>query len=157
MAATLIPNAAEVELIGLRSKAGLIEMELRASMPSSFCLSCGHRSMSVHSRYRRTLADLPWEGVPVRILLHARKFFCTNDACSRSIFAERLPGTAGRYARRSSRSSEALSWVALALGGRAGARLARNFGPPSKWYDFAARAAQTRSRSDHVDAAGGRH
>ena len=37
-------------------------------------------------------------------------------------------GNSGRYARRSNRSGEALSWVTLALGGRAGARLARKLG-----------------------------
>lgn len=82
----------------------------------------------MHSRYKRTLADLPWEGLPVRMLLQARKFFCVNERCSQQIFTEQLPGTARRYARRSSRSSEALSWITLALGGRAGARLACKLG-----------------------------
>lgn len=44
------------------------------------------------------------------------------------IFTERLPGTVARYARRSCRSSEALKWLTLALGGRAGARLACRLG-----------------------------
>jgi hypothetical protein len=64
----------------------------------------------------------------VKILLEARKFFCRNERCRRHIFTEPLPETVARYARRSCRSSEALSWVTLALGGRAGARLARNLG-----------------------------
>ena len=64
----------------------------------------------------------------VRILLQARKFFCADERCSRRIFTEQLPGTVARYARRSCRSSEALSSVTLALGGRAGARLARKLG-----------------------------
>jgi transposase len=74
------------------------------------------------------IADLPWEGLPVRILLQARKFFCVNERCSRVIFTEPLPGTVDRYARRSCRSSEALSWITLAVGGRAGAKLARKLG-----------------------------
>ena len=125
---TLIPNGAEVELICLRPKAGAIQAELRASQPSSLCPCCGRRSFRVHSRYWRTIADLPWEGIPVRILLQARKFFCADERCSRRIFTEQLPTTVARYARRSCRSSEALSWVTLALGGRAGARLARKLG-----------------------------
>ena len=47
---------------------------------------------------------------------------------SAHIFTEPLPGTVACYARRSCRSSEALRWVTLALGGRAGARLARKLG-----------------------------
>lgn len=98
--------------------------------PQTFlpCLSCGNRSTRVHSRYRRTLADLPWQGLPVRILLHARKFFCSNDRCAQQIFTEPLTGTVARYTRKSSRSTEALHWVTLALGGRAGARLSSKFG-----------------------------
>ncbi len=74
------------------------------------------------------IADLPWEGIPVRILLQARKFFCGNDRCSRRIFTEQLPRTVARYGRRSCRSNEALSSITRALGGRAGARLARELG-----------------------------
>jgi transposase len=113
---TLIPNSAEVELICLRQKAGAIQIELRAHQSSSLCPSCGHGSSRVHSRYWRTIADLPWEGLPVRILLQARKFFCVDERCSRRIFTELLPGTVARYARRSCRSREALNWVSLALG-----------------------------------------
>lgn len=125
---TLIPSSAEVELICLRPKVGLIQVELRACQPVSVCPSCGSRSSRVHSRYRRTIADLPWEGIAVQILLRARKFFCVDERCTRRIFTEQLPETVRRYARRSCRSSEALSCVALALGGRAGARLARKLG-----------------------------
>lgn len=124
----LIPNTGEVELICLRPKAGTIQMELRASRPSSVCPGCGTSSSRVHSRYQRTLADLPWEGLPVRILLRSRKFFCVGEQCSRKIFTERLPATVVRYARRSCRSSEALRLITLALGGRAGSRLAQKLG-----------------------------
>jgi transposase len=103
-------------------------MQLRARRSISTCPACGTASRRVHSHYQRKLADLPWEGLPVVILLQARKFFCVGDSCRRKIFTEPLPGTVARYARRSSRSSEALHWLTLALGGRAGARLARRLG-----------------------------
>jgi len=105
-----------------------VEMELRSCRAFSSCPECGTVSHRVHSRYRRKLADLPWEGLPAVILLHARKFFCAEDRCRRNIFTERLPGTVARYARRSCRSSEALNWLTLALGGRSGARLGRRLG-----------------------------
>ena len=125
---TLIPSGAEVELICLRPKSGAIEVELRAHQLFSLCPGCGRRSSRVHSRYWRVIADLPWEGIPVSILLQARKFFCGDDRCSRRIFTEQLPRTVARYARRSCRSNEALSSITRALGGRAGARLARELG-----------------------------
>ncbi len=106
---TLIPSGAEVELICLRPKAGVIQVELHANQPSSLCPSCGRRSSRVHSRYWRTIADLPWEGIPVRILLQARKFFCGDERCSRRIFTEQLPTTVARYARRISSHRNRLS------------------------------------------------
>jgi transposase len=125
---TLIPSSAEVELICIRPKAGVIHMELCACQVVAVCPSCGIRSSRVHSRYWRTVADLPWEGIPVQISLRARKFFCVDKRCTRRIFTEPLPGTVSRYGRRSDRASDALSWVTLALGGRAGTRLARKLG-----------------------------
>jgi transposase len=125
---TLIPNISEVALICLRPKDDLIQMLLRASRSFSVCPVCGTASRRVHSRYLRKLADLPWEKLPVVILLQVRKFFCVEASCRRSIFTEQLPGTAARYSRRTYRLSEALNWITLALGGQAGARLAGRLG-----------------------------
>jgi hypothetical protein len=41
---------------------------------------CQTISSRVHSRYARELGDLPWEGIPVRIYLQTRKFFCGGKA-----------------------------------------------------------------------------
>jgi transposase len=38
---------------------------------------CDVPARRIHSRYTRTLADLPWGGYGVRLQLHVRKFFCT--------------------------------------------------------------------------------
>ncbi len=124
----------------------MVEMELRACRAVSTCPACGTASRRVHSRYRRKLADLPWEGLPVVILLHARKFFCVEDRCRRKVFTEQLPGTVARYARRSCRSGEALRWLTLALGGRAGARLACRLGL------LASRSTLLRELHQHVAA-----
>lgn len=90
---TLNPNRAEADLVCYLQKDGAIEIELRAHQHSSPCPSCGQHSSRVHSRYRRTIADLPWAGLPACILLQARRFFCVDERCSRRIFTERLPGT----------------------------------------------------------------
>ncbi len=124
----MVPNSTEVTLVCLRQLVGIVQVELRTCQPDSVCPSCGKVSSRVHSKYRRQLHDLPWQGLPVNILLWTRRFFCVNERCMRKIFTERLPGTVDRYARRSSRSSESLRWLALALGGRAGSRLALKLG-----------------------------
>ena len=125
---TLVPNSAEVEVAGLGRVAGAIEMRLRTCRVSAGCPACGTSSRKVHSRYVRRLADLPWNGVPVVIQLQTRRFFCVEPGCRRKVFTEPLPATVARYSRRSCRSSEALRWLTLALGGRAGARLAERLG-----------------------------
>jgi transposase len=84
----------------------------------------------VHSRYARTLADLPWARFAVRLRVRVRKFFCANPACPRTVFAERLAGIAAASARRTDRQGERLTVIACALGGEAGARLACEFGMP---------------------------
>jgi transposase len=128
---TLTPNCAEADLVCYRQKDGAVEIELRAHRHSSPCPSCGQHSSRVHSHYRRKIADLPWAGLPAYILLQTRRFFCADERCPRRIFSERLPGIAQRYARRSSRLRQTLTWVSLALGGRASARLAGRLGLPT--------------------------
>ena len=91
------------------------------------CPVCGHRSGQVHSRYERTVADLPWHGVPVTLHIRVRRFACNNSSCERAIFAERLEEVAA-YARKTDRLQEALLLIGFALGGRAGARVARELG-----------------------------
>ena len=95
---------------------------------SARCPACGRASHRVHSRYARTLADLPWGGVPVRLRVRAWSFFCDHGACARRVFAERLGGVAAAHARRTDRQAAALELVAFALGGEAGARLAAALG-----------------------------
>jgi transposase len=77
----------------------------------------------IHSRYTRTLADLPWAAYRVRLQLRVRKWFCANPACGRRIFTERLPTVAAPWARRTLRLVQRLVALGLALGGRAGGRL----------------------------------
>jgi transposase len=125
---TLVPDIAEVELVCLGRVAGALEMRLKTCRICATCPTCGTPSQKVHSRYVRRLSDLPWDGVSVVVHLKTRRFFCMEPGCRRKVFTEPLPGTVGRYGRRSCRSSEALRWLTLALGGRAGARLAERLG-----------------------------
>jgi len=92
------------------------------------CPRCQHSATRVHSRYCRQIADLPWNGLPVTWRLEARRFFCEQPGCSQGIFAERLDGVLASFAHRTQRLEEALVLVALALGGEAGSRLAREWG-----------------------------
>jgi transposase len=59
---------------------------LVSTSPSAACPRCGNPSGSVHSRYRRTVADLPCQSRPVALRLLVRKFRCQHPGCEQRIF-----------------------------------------------------------------------
>jgi transposase len=121
-----IPNQLHVDALSFDGDLLTISGSVRGS--ESHCPLCGQPSRRVHGRYTRTLADLPWSGIPVRLRVRVRKFFCDQPSCERRIFAERLDEVACVHARGTDRHREALEWIAFALGGEAGARLAHELG-----------------------------
>ena len=94
------------------------------------CPSCAVPATRVHSRYRRTVADLPTAGRAVRFELHCRRFFCANPACPRRTFSERLPTVVAPAARRTLRQATQLQQTGLRAGGETGARLLAAAGIP---------------------------
>ena len=59
----------------------------------------------------------------MQLILHLRKFFCTNRACPRKIFAERLTAFLQPWARVTTRLGEQIEATGLASCGRLGVRL----------------------------------
>jgi transposase len=92
------------------------------------CPVCRFPTRRLHSRYVRTVADLPWGPWRVVLDLRVRKFFCANGRCTRRIFTERLAPLVAPWARRTQRLARGLVHIALALAGRAGARLSDALG-----------------------------
>jgi hypothetical protein len=93
------------------------------------CHRCGRRSRRVHSRYGRVLADLAWQGRPVRFRVQTRRFFCDNRDCAQRTFAQRLPQqVADTHARKTGRLVQALREIGFTCGGEAGSRLAGHLG-----------------------------
>jgi len=56
----------------------------------AICPYCKHPSSQIHSRKQRILKDLPIQGKKVKIQLEQRKFFCINESCRKTTFAERF-------------------------------------------------------------------
>ncbi|RCS20964.1 transposase family protein, partial [Phyllobacterium salinisoli] len=81
------------------------------------CPHCGTASRRVHSRYARTIADLPCAGRRIELHLTVRRFFCSAAHCRRKIFAERFgDGVVRPMARRTARLDCLVRYLALALG-----------------------------------------
>jgi transposase len=117
-----------LHLLSISTDLAGITLHLRTCSDTACCPQCGCPSARVHSRYRRLLADLPWVGIPVRMLLWSRRFFCATPECPRRIFTERLPGIARPHARRTERLRDWLQQIAFAVGGEPGARVLRRLG-----------------------------
>lgn len=51
------------------------------------CRYCSTESHAVHSRYIRTISDLPVQNYQVKLIITVPKFFCTNKTCGHRTFA----------------------------------------------------------------------
>ncbi len=77
----------------------------------------------MHSRYERRLLDTAAGGSEVVVCLAVRRFSCLAPGCAKVTFAEQVEGLTSKNARRTPAVTAVLEAVALALGGRAGARM----------------------------------
>nr|WP_280684979.1 ISL3 family transposase [Kitasatospora sp. MAA19] len=101
-------------------------MHARGRAPEAECPSCGSWSGRVHSGYERQVSDTAVSGQELVLHLRVRRFFCDTADCGKRTFAEQIPGLTFRYGRRTVPLRKVREAVALALGGRAGARLAEH-------------------------------
>ncbi|MGE7157376.1 ISL3-like element ISMex26 family transposase [Methylorubrum rhodesianum] len=104
----------------------------RPTAASARCPRCDGISSRVHSRYIRTLSDLPVAGRRVVITISVRRFRCVGTECRTKVFAERLePDLAAAYARRTGRLETIVHHLGLALGGRPAESFARRLMVPA--------------------------
>jgi len=129
IARELLPKAANLKLLRLEiSERG---WGVEASGDSSaVCPSCGTKSRSRHSRYRRKLQDLSVQGSPVMLHLQVGRWRCGNDRCPRKIFTERIPELAVPWARRTERLRDVVRLIGHGMGGRPGERLLSRLAMP---------------------------
>ncbi len=78
----LLPKGLYLE--NLRIGAGRVSISVASGMRRPSCPLCGHGSSRVHSRYSRTVSDLPWHGtsVELEVLVHLQATFSGRDRCS---------------------------------------------------------------------------
>ncbi|HEX9035646.1 MAG TPA: ISL3 family transposase [Ktedonobacterales bacterium] len=127
-AATILPHPELLELLRFSVTETTVTAIVATKATQARCPGCGAVSSHMHSRYVRSVADLPWQGIAFRLRLHVRRFFCDDSFCSRTPFAERLPGLVAPHARRTERFDAWIRSVGFALGGEAGTRLLQQLG-----------------------------
>jgi len=123
-----IPVESGVQVDTVTVVEGVVVVVVRPTRAAVPCPACGQLARRVHSHYRRTITDLPWQGVAVRLDLHTRRFRCDAPTCPQRVFAEQFPGLVAPGARRSARLSTLYLSISLVLGGEAGARLVADLG-----------------------------
>ena len=119
---TLLADPESLEIEKFLTDDNLIKIVVRSVLPTASCPSCRQSSSSLKARYLRSVSDLAWHGVAVKLLLKVRKFRCRNDLCVKKVFCERLPKVVAKYARRTTRLNEVISFLGFTLGGRSGAK-----------------------------------
>jgi transposase len=127
--ACLLPDATTLHLVAcyIDTTAAQITLLVCSTQTRVPCPLCDTPAQRIHSRYERTLADLPWAHYRVRLQLRVRKWFCRNRPCPRHIFTERLPTVMAPWARRTLRLAQRFIALGIALGGKAGARLSQDW------------------------------
>ena len=126
----LLADEQALALESLTSKDTQVVLVVKTIQAAVKCPRCHQLSSRVHSRYQRTVADLPWQGVTVRLQILTRRFFCIDKTCVRQIFCERLPRVVAAYGRQTVRFNDALHLIGMMLGGQAGVKLAMGLGIP---------------------------
>jgi transposase len=128
VAGLLLPHLSGMVTVSAREEAGRVCLSVRPASPEAACPRCGRLSDRVHSRYPRRLRDVPAGGRDVVIVVEALRLRCLGPGCPVVTFTGQVEGLTSRFARRTPPLAAHLAAVALALCGRAGARLAAALG-----------------------------
>jgi transposase len=121
----LLPHLAALRIDQVHTAGRSVLVDAHVSAGDAVCPDCGCRTARVHSRYQRRLSDPAIGGRQTLLRVRVRRFFCDNCGCRRRTFAEQVPGLTTPYARRTPLLRGILEKIAVALGGRPGARMTR--------------------------------
>jgi transposase len=130
LASFLLPDVSGLRLDAILTDDQTIHLTMTSTQFTAACPLCAVASARIHSRYQRTVRDLPWASHSVQVQLHVRRFFCSNPSCDRKIFVERLGTTIRAFARRTERLASQLCQLAFRLSAEAGAQMSEQLGMP---------------------------
>lgn len=127
----LLPHLVGVRIDDVALRGRLVRIRASTATSEAICWRCGRVSRRRHGRYRRRLADCAAGGREVVVELTVNRYFCDESTCTAVTFVEQVDGLTVRYGRQTGLAAQALQAVALALGGRAGSRLADTLAVPA--------------------------
>lgn len=84
--ATLLADPEAIRLEKIVPGHNSLTLVVKATRRQAECPHCHRASARVHSHYTRSVADLPWHGIAVRLRLRVRRFRCQNSLCTKRVF-----------------------------------------------------------------------
>jgi transposase len=119
----LWPDESQFSIDKVEKENEIIVMSITATNEKGLCPHCQAVSESIHSYYQRHPTDLPLAGYAVRLDITVPRFFCDNECCEATTFAERMSPLIEPYAHRTKRLAGQQQRAAFVLGGEAGSSL----------------------------------
>ena len=126
-----LPLPSTLSIDAVEQQHDLLIVSLSATSSVILCPRCGMPGSRIHSRYRRTVADVACGGQRVVLKLVVRKWVCSEPSCPGRIFAERFPELVQSYARMTDRLIHSLQSVGTTVNGADGARLLSKLAMPT--------------------------
>ena len=127
----LLPDRTQLQVETVAVEDTHLTLTIRSVQTVATCPLCHQSTHRIHSRYTRSLADLPCVDKQVKLHLKVRRFFCLNANCPRCIFTERLPDVVEPWARRTKRLAQVQQEIGLIAGGTAGKHIMRRLNIPA--------------------------
>ena len=78
---TILPDPTQLHLRELSAAETGIIAFVETTARSTPCPICGAPSERMHSRYVRTVTDVPWHGIAFRLRVHVRRLVCERADC----------------------------------------------------------------------------
>ena len=116
----LFPNCIIEDFEAVEDK---LILKAHSDTKAAFCPSCNENSSRVHGYYQRYPHDLPLVDYQLQFCLRVKRFYCLNECCDKTTFAESFEPWLARYAHRSKRLIEKQAWVAITLSAKASEEL----------------------------------
>ncbi len=120
-----LPNTQLLSFDEIKIDANSILVKISSSRNYAICPYCQTSATRIHSRYPRTLSDLPCGERAVKICWVSKRYFCDNNDCVHLTFCEQLSEVAARYARKTMRLTNKQLQIGFDLSAEAGKRLAQ--------------------------------
>lgn len=116
----------EIRIINITENKNEIHFLAESEKTFCKCPKCNSLSNKIHSKYIRTIKDLPVNNKKVYINLITHKFFCINSNCNLKIFTERFTFI-DKYKRVTDRMSEFIIKLGSLLSAEQASKLMKIF------------------------------